>query len=125
MQGNWDFSTSCLGLFRRKAEQPLSPLWLRDWGRCFCHVPPVDADRTIYRYIILRTFAPDHGWITKSLEDLAEYAFRQEDEPMIAAVQTRMAGRGCWDMKPLILKTDPGSDTGAPYLGRVETRVRH
>jgi vanillate O-demethylase monooxygenase subunit len=67
---------------------------------------PVDANRTIYRYIIFRTFAPDNVEITKSLEDLAEYAFRQEDEPMIVAVQERMAGRSFWDLSPLTLKTD-------------------
>jgi phenylpropionate dioxygenase-like ring-hydroxylating dioxygenase large terminal subunit len=67
---------------------------------------PVDAENCVYRYMLFRTFQPGNADVTKALEDLANYAFRSEDEPMIKAVQDRMAGRAFWDMKPVVLKTD-------------------
>lgn len=67
---------------------------------------PMDDENCVYRYIVFRTFAPGSAEVTQALEGIAEHAFRQEDEPMIRAVQARMAGRDFWEMKPLILKTD-------------------
>ncbi|MCG2842623.1 aromatic ring-hydroxylating dioxygenase subunit alpha [Sandaracinobacter sp. RS1-74] len=67
---------------------------------------PVDEANSVYRYLLFRTFAPGNDEVTKALEAIAEHAFRKEDEPMIAAVQARMAGRDFWEMQPLILKTD-------------------
>jgi phenylpropionate dioxygenase-like ring-hydroxylating dioxygenase large terminal subunit len=67
---------------------------------------PVDAENCVYRYMLFRTFQPGNAEVTKALEDLANYAFRSEDEPMIRAVQDRMAGRAFRDMKPVVLKTD-------------------
>jgi len=48
----------------------------------------------------------DNRDITTGIEDLVRYAFTQEDEPVLKAVQQRMAGRNFWDLKPVILKTD-------------------
>lgn len=67
---------------------------------------PVDETSSVYRYLLFRTFAPDNHDVTQALENLAQIAFRTEDEPMIQAVQQRMRGRNFWEMKPLILKTD-------------------
>ena len=67
---------------------------------------PVDETSTVYRYILFRTFAPGDDGITQAMEALAKQAFTQEDEPMILAVQERMAGRDFWAMEPLSLKSD-------------------
>ncbi len=67
---------------------------------------PVDANRLVYRYVLARNFAMDNRDITTGIEDLVRYAFTQEDEPVLKAVQQRMAGRDFWDLRPVILKTD-------------------
>lgn len=69
---------------------------------------PRDETSTVYRYLLGRNFARGNPAITAGMEEVVETAFTQEDEPMIAAVQERMAGRDFWSMKPVMLKTDKG-----------------
>ncbi|WP_324741039.1 aromatic ring-hydroxylating dioxygenase subunit alpha [Tsuneonella sp. CC-YZS046] len=67
---------------------------------------PIDNQQLVYRYVLARNFAMDNQEITKGIEDLVRYAFTQEDEPVLRAVQERMAGRDFWDLRPVVLKTD-------------------
>ena len=67
---------------------------------------PLDEGRTIYRYLLGRTFAHGIDEITTGMAAVVAKAFIEEDEPMITAVQERMAGREFWDMRPVILKSD-------------------
>lgn len=74
---------------------------------------PRDEGSTVYRYLLGRSFARGNHEVTAGMEQVVATAFLEEDEPMIAAVQERMAGRDFWAMKPVMLKTDK-----APVLVR-------
>jgi len=80
---------------------------------------PVNETQTIYRWMLFRNFAKEQPQISKALEDLVEYAFTQEDEPMLKAVQTRMAGRDFWEMKPLLLPADKAAVIARRTLSRL------
>lgn len=67
---------------------------------------PIDEGHLVYRYVLARNFAMDNHEITKGIEDLVRYAFKEEDEPILRVVQERMAGRNFWDLQPVVLKTD-------------------
>ncbi|MEA3301080.1 MAG: aromatic ring-hydroxylating dioxygenase subunit alpha [Pseudomonadota bacterium] len=67
---------------------------------------PHDETSTTYRWLVFRNFARDDSALTESIEALVEYAFRREDEPMLLAVQERMARRDFWDMHPLMFPGD-------------------
>lgn len=67
---------------------------------------PKDETHLVYRYVIARNFAMDSQEVTKGIEDLVEYAFKKEDEPVLRVVQERMAGRNFWELQPVVLKTD-------------------
>ncbi len=81
----------------------------RDDGKCMhsAHLlTPRDEHSIIYRYVLARDFAMDSPEITKGIEELVYYAFTQEDEPVLKAVQQRMAGNEFWSLQPVLLKTD-------------------
>jgi vanillate O-demethylase monooxygenase subunit len=80
---------------------------------------PQTETSTVYRWMLFRNFAMDSAQVTESIEKLVEYAFREEDEPMLTAVQNRMAGRDFWDMRPLLLS----SDKAAVLARRTLTRL--
>lgn len=67
---------------------------------------PIDDNHTIYRFLLGRTFARESEEITQGMTAITMKAFTEEDEPMISAVQERMAGRPFWDLKPVMLKSD-------------------
>ncbi len=48
-----------------------------------------------------------------------EAAFRHEDEPMVAAVQARMAILDMTKMKPMLFKTDAGAVQAQRMLSRL------
>lgn len=80
---------------------------------------PVDATTTIYRWIIFRNFSTDNAEVTRQVETLVEYAFREEDEPMLRAVQAQMAGRDFWDLAPLLLPGDKAAVLARRTLRRL------
>lgn len=80
---------------------------------------PESETSTVYRWLLFRNFATESAEVTKSVEDLVEYAFRNEDEPMLAAVQARMAGRDFWEMKPLLLPSDKAAVLARRTLDRL------
>lgn len=85
---------------------------------------PESATSTVYRWLLFRNFAKDSEEITRSIEELVDYAFRQEDEPMLAAVQERMAGRDFWEMKPLLLPSDKAAVLARRTLDRLAAEER-
>jgi len=85
---------------------------------------PESATSTVYRWLIFRNFAKDNAEITRSIEDLVDYAFRKEDEPMLIAVQESMAGRDFWDMKPLLLPSDKAAVLARRTLDRLAATER-
>lgn len=67
---------------------------------------PEDETTTVYRYILFRTFALDNEEVTAGIDAVVKKAFTEEDEPMITAVQERMAGRDFWSLRPVLLIGD-------------------
>jgi vanillate O-demethylase monooxygenase subunit len=61
----------------------------------------------------------DRPDVTDSIEKLVEFAFREEDEPMLMAVQNRMAGRNFWEMCPLLLPSDKAAVLARRTLARL------
>jgi vanillate O-demethylase monooxygenase subunit len=80
---------------------------------------PQTQTSTVYRWMLFRNFAMDSAEVTASIEKLVEYAFREEDEPMLTAVQKRMAGRDFWDMRPLLLSSDKAAVLARRTLARL------
>jgi vanillate O-demethylase monooxygenase subunit len=80
---------------------------------------PQTETSTVYRWMLFRNFAMDSAEVTASIERLVEYAFREEDEPMLTAVQKRMAGRDFWDMRPLLLSSDKAAVLARRTLARL------
>jgi phenylpropionate dioxygenase-like ring-hydroxylating dioxygenase large terminal subunit len=80
---------------------------------------PIDETTTIYRWVIFRNFAKEDGEITHQIEKLVEYAFREEDEPMLRAVQERMAGKDFWEMSPLLMPGDKAAVLARRTLRRL------
>lgn len=71
-------------------------------------VPETDTS-SFYLWKMFRNYELGNDEMTVAIETAATQAFLQEDEPMIAAVQARMAGRDFWQMKPLLLPQDAGA----------------
>lgn len=69
-------------------------------------VVPETETTSFYLWKMFRNYEVDNHEMTLAIEDAATKAFATEDEPMIAAVQRRMAGRDFWEMKPLLLPQD-------------------
>lgn len=69
-------------------------------------VVPSTADRSYYFWKMFRNYNTDSDDLTGAIEAAVYEAFGNEDEPMIRAVQDRMAGRDFWEMKPLLLAQD-------------------
>jgi len=67
---------------------------------------PETAGSTHYFWQVYRSYNLGQPAITQAIVDAVHYTFAHEDEPMIAAVQKRMAGREFWSLKPVLLQTD-------------------
>lgn len=80
---------------------------------------PANETETVYRYKLSRTFALGNGEITAAIEAVVAKAFMEEDEPMISAVQDRMAGREFWSMRPAILEGDRAAIMARRILKRM------
>jgi len=70
---------------------------------------PETETSTHYFWCQYRDFNRDAPGLTEAIEKAVTEAFATEDEPMILAVQQRMAGRDLWAMKPVLLTTDGGA----------------
>ncbi len=69
-------------------------------------ITPATATSSYYHWKMFRNYALGNADVTKAIEAAVIQAFETEDEPMISAVQQRMAGREFWSMKPLLLNSD-------------------
>ena len=65
-----------------------------------------DELASYYFWKMFRNYALADSGITAAIEAAVVQAFEIEDEPMISAVQSRMAGRDFWSMKPAMLPSD-------------------
>ncbi len=69
-------------------------------------VVPSTQNRSYYFWKMYRNYKQAVPGLTEAIEGAVHQAFGGEDEPMIAAVQERMAGRDFWAMGPLLLPQD-------------------
>ncbi len=69
-------------------------------------VTPSTATSSYYFWKMYRNYNRDRPELTAAIEAAVVQAFGSEDEPMIKAVQKRMAGREFWSLKPLLLASD-------------------
>lgn len=69
-------------------------------------VVPSTQGSSFYHWKMFRNFGLDDAQVTAGIEAAVVQAFTTEDEPMIAAVNQRMAGREFWSLKPLLLSGD-------------------
>ena len=70
---------------------------------------PKTPTSTHYFWRLFRSFRLNDASLTTAIELMVSHAFRTEDEPMIAAVQARMAGRELMDLQPAMLSGDGGA----------------
>lgn len=67
---------------------------------------PETADTTHYVWATARDFALGDAGLSKGMHDALEYAFEQEDMPIIRDAHRLMAERDFWDLRPLVLSGD-------------------
>jgi Vanillate O-demethylase oxygenase C-terminal domain len=64
---------------------------------------------THYFWRLFRSYRLNDANLTVAIEQMVAHAFHTEDEPMIAAVQARMAGRELMEMQPAMFSVDGGA----------------
>lgn len=69
-------------------------------------VVPSTETSSYYFWKTFRNFSLGDSETTTNIVAGIRHAFLNEDEPMVAAVQAKMAGRDFWALRPLLLKTD-------------------
>ena len=77
--------------------------------RTIAFLTPQDERSTLYFWCSARDFALESEETDQQIRAAVEYAFGQEDKPMIEDVQRNMAGRSFEEMKPLLLPFDRGA----------------
>lgn len=70
---------------------------------------PETEDSTHYFWASSRDFAKDDAELHEAMQRGFEYAFEQQDKPMILAQHEAIGGEDFWDMKPVILPCDAGA----------------
>jgi len=84
----------------------------REEGARLCSaqlLAPETESSTHYFWCQYRDFSHTAPGLTEAIEQAVAQAFATEDEPMISAVQQRMAGRDLWSLNPVLLATDSGA----------------
>jgi vanillate O-demethylase monooxygenase subunit len=80
---------------------------IAQWG---AHIlTPQDEHSTIYFWASARDFALESAEADQQIRAAIEFAFGQEDKPMIEDVERNMGGRSFEEMKPLLLPFDKGA----------------
>jgi phenylpropionate dioxygenase-like ring-hydroxylating dioxygenase large terminal subunit len=69
---------------------------------------PETEETTHYFWGICRTFQLDNSELDEQMRIGAAYAFSQEDEPMLAAIQAESGSQDFWGMKPSLIAEDIG-----------------
>jgi vanillate O-demethylase monooxygenase subunit len=80
---------------------------------------PETENSTRYFWASGRSTATDNEEVSAMIRAGVEAAFRHEDEPMVAAVQARMAILDTAKMKPVLFKTDAGAVQAQRMLSRL------
>ncbi len=70
---------------------------------------PETATRTHYFFASTRDFRLDDAAYNEAVREVRARIFATEDEPMIAAQQSRLDGHDFWALKPALLKIDRGA----------------
>lgn len=74
------------------------------------HLVTPESDRsTHYFFAIVRDFAEQDSALNEQIAIARKAVFRDEDGPVLEAVQRRMGGTDFWAMKPLLLNVDEGA----------------
>lgn len=80
---------------------------------------PETADTTHYVWAVARDFKLGDEEFSEAMRGALEYAFEQEDMPIIRDAHRLMAGQGFWDLKPLVLTGDRGGMRARRVLQRL------
>ena len=73
------------------------------------HIMTPETDTTThYFFFSSRNYLMDDVEYNKAKMEGMEYAFVEEDKPMIEAQQNEMAGEDFWDLDPVLLSSDAG-----------------
>ncbi len=76
---------------------------------CNLHLAtPETAGRTHYWYWSTRNFAID-AQANAAIRPIVEFAFTQQDKPMLEAQQRRIGAAEFWSLKPVLLASDAGA----------------
>lgn len=80
---------------------------VQDEGGYAFHIFTPETERTTHYFFgSSGSYAEEDAWQPRMIGELQNRIFLEEDNPMIEAVQERMAGRDFWDMHPAILSSD-------------------
>lgn len=85
---------------------------------------PISERETYYHWIASRNFALDSVEAGKALHAAINYAFTQEDEPMIAALQERMGTTDLLSLKPVLLPGDAAGMRARRIMEQLRQRER-
>ena len=80
---------------------------------------PETADTTHYVWATARDFALGDAGFSAAMQSALEYAFEQEDVPIIRDAHRLMAGQDFWDLRPLVLSGDAGGIRARRVLRRL------
>jgi len=75
-----------------------------------CHMlTPESENATHYFWAICRDFLLDNAELDKNMKIGAEYAFVEQDERMLSAIQDAIGNQDFWGLKPCLLLDDIGA----------------
>lgn len=80
---------------------------------------PETRDTTHYVWAVARDFALGDQGFNAAMKSALEYAFEQEDMPVIRNAHRLMAGQDFWSLKPLIMTGDSGGVRARRVLERL------
>ena len=80
---------------------------VQDEGSYAFHIFTPETERTTHYFFgSSGSYAEEDAWQPRMIGELQNRIFLAEDNPMIEAIQERMAGRDFWEMRPAILSSD-------------------
>jgi len=80
---------------------------VQDEGGYAFHIFTPETERTTHYFFgSSGSYSDEDAWRPRMIGELQNRIFLEEDNPMIEAVQNRMAGRDFWEMRPAILSSD-------------------
>jgi hypothetical protein len=75
-----------------------------------CHLlTPETEQKTHYFWAICRDFQLDNAEFDEQIKIGATYAFVEQDERMLSAIQETVRGQDFWELKPCLLADDVGA----------------